>query len=606
MCGIIGFSGSAFSKKDLIIGLKNIKHRGPDETISFSTRENSYLGMVRLAIRDITKDLYPFEFKHLSLIYNGEIYNQDKIQKVLLKKIGYQCQTSCDAEVILPLYDQYGPVVFEILQGMFAIAIYDNQKKQIIISRDIFGEKPLYYYYDKKSFFFASELSALPKKIKNVSSKALYNYLSMGFNPAPETFFKNIYKVEPGQIIIFDTKSKKVNKLNFNPIDKILSQPSLIDLSSNQKILKLEETLESIIKSKIVSDVPIGTFLSGGVDSSLITALVQKELKTPIKTFSISFNEKSANESMYSKIVAKHLQTDHHEIKFTELDIKKNWKKIIEKMDEPICDPALFPTFLLAEYASKFCPVILTGEGADEIFSGYSHYQKKSINCKFLNFLKSLIPKKILKFIPYFKIYKLLTFPQHSYTSVNYPTLWFEGQSTRKKYQKIIRQSWKNNHLHKNNYSSTLKLQRYDLHHYVSEQLCMKMDKMTMQHSIESRAPFLDKKLLPFMKESADLTEQRKPTKFLLKEVAKKYLPNEIVWRKKHGFSLPLAEILNGPLKTEVSSLSNPHPLLKKVISPKTIEKIVNKFKNGNKKYNLPLWNLVTLQAWLKATSVQK
>lgn len=601
MCGIIGFSGTQFSKKDLYRGLKNIKHRGPDETISFKINEEDYFGMVRLAIRDTKNNLYPFKFKNLSLIYNGEIYNQDLIKNKLSKKINYKYKTFCDAEIILPLYDLYGPTVFKILQGMFAIAIYDNKKKQIIISRDIFGEKPLYYYYDKKSFFFASEVNAFPKKIKTISSNAIENYLALGFNPTPQTFFKNIYKVNPGQTVIFNTESKNISKFTFNNIDKILNKTTLTRLSNHQKILKLEKNLKRIFKRKIVSDVPIGVFLSGGLDSSLLAALIQQNSKTPLKTFSIKFEEQDINESHFSNLISKHLKTDHQEITFSTKDIEKNWDEIINEMDEPICDPALFPTFLLARYAKKYCPVILTGEGADEIFGGYQHYSKEFLAEKIFLLLRKIPSNnKISLLLPNLKTYRLFSKIQYHYTSVGYKTFWLLNIKMRKKYQELIQNSWENI---PKKYPLNLKMQRYDLKHYVAEQLCMKVDKMTMKHSIESRAPFLDTKLLSFMKESANLASKNKPTKYLLKKVAQKYLPLEIVQREKQGFSLPLVKILNGPLNKQVNLLKNPHPLLKEIIPRKTINKITKDLKKGHKTYSLTLWNLITLDTWLKVNS---
>lgn len=593
MCGILGSNGNYFSIKDIQDGLKTIKYRGPDKTSITKLNDDTFFGMNRLTIRDLKPNLYPFVYQQYQLILNGEIYNLDELKKLVPQ---FKTKTTCDAEIILPLFNKFGFKAFDLLVGMFAIAIYDSKSQKIYLARDKFGEKPLYYYFNNGSFFFASEISAFPKKIKTIEKSSIPKFLTFGFIPDQNTFFSHIHKLKPGQFLEFNIPQKKI-KINFynSKISELSDK-----LSLSQVINKLDFDLNTIIKNKLVADFPVGIFLSGGVDSSLITALAQKNSITPIHTFSVGFKEKNVDESKYALEVSKFLKTNHTHIILSGKDIKKHWQKIITSLDEPISDPAIFPTYLLAESASKFVKVILSGEGADEIFGGYHQYQIENFISKF-SFLKLSLFQKISLVFSNPKYWKIFSPFSSHYTQTIYNILWSDGLKNKKLFQKLIEKSWQN---YFNDFKITSKknlqnIQYYDLNNYLAEQLCMKVDKMTMKFSIESRAFFLDGRLLPYLNLSSKLIKKNLPNKYLLRSVAQKYLPKGIVWRKKHGFALPLNKWIKNDLKSELFSLKRPHPYIVETISQQTINNLIQDFiENGQNE--LSIWNLITLNSWLK------
>jgi asparagine synthase (glutamine-hydrolysing) len=612
MCGIIGQLSSSENTVDVDRGLTKIAHRGPDERILFDLKhrngntETSFgrIGMVRLAIRDIQVGLYPFKYKENLLVFNGEIYNYTELKNILLSK-GYSCKTTCDAEVLLPLYELYGHKAFKMIKGMFAIAIIDTNTQRITLTRDIFGEKPLFYSNKKNYFFFASELTAFPSEIRKINKNAIKNYLSIGFNPAPETFYENVYKVKPGEVVEFDEKNG-LRKNQIQSISKSFISQERFDETHNQTTSKkLEHLLIKIIKEKMVSDVPVGVFLSGGIDSSLIAALAQRVSRHKLHTFSVGIDSVAIDESNKSQLVAKKIKSHHHHIQFSTKDIANYWKTLIQTHNELICDPALFPTFLLAKEAKKFCTVILTGEGADEIFSGYDRYRKELLLSEIVH---KNIPvqwfKKLIHYIPSYKLFRAFSSYNMHYVPVSYTSLWQNSTKYRKKYTQLIESLWEELHL-PNEIPLIAKLQLFDLSHYVSEQLCQKTDSMTMLSSIEARSPYLDTRLLGFLKESSLHHSQKntyKGSKILLRDVAKKYLPLEIITQKKQGFSIPVKSVMQQELSLELqNTLTNPHPYLREYLdNNKNLSSYFSKPNIENDSESLTMWNILTLDHWLK------
>lgn len=583
MCGIVGFSGKKYSQDDVLTGLKKISHRGPDESITAVYPQNStVLGMNRLAIQDLHPHLYPFSFLHYRLIINGEIYHLPELQKLIPD---FHPATSCDSELILPLYHRYGPKAFDLLTGMFALAIVDLQKQEIILARDKFGEKPLYYSPQGQSLFFASEITAFPDRVKTINSQVIPQFLTFGFLPSAQTFYRQIYKIKPGQFLKYSLTDHHSSLQLYSQIFDSLILPGHPSTSS-ETVASLDLDLHSIISSKMAADAPLGTFLSGGLDSSLITAIAQLHSPTPINTFSISFKNSSVDESKYSSIASKFIGTNHHSLNIVPADIIQNWDKIFSKLDEPISDPAIFPTYFLSKLASKTVKVVLSGEGADEIFGGYTPYSREIAAAK-LRLIESKIIDQLLLIIPAHQQWRLLTQIQSHYTQTIYQTLWLNSFSSRQNYLRTIQDSWQP--ILRRYGSSTHQfipdlLQVYDLTNYLPEQLCMKVDKMTMLHSLESRAPLLDQTLLKYLSHHH---------KYLLRQVAQKYLPPVIYRRPKHGFALPLSSWFKKELKTEVEKLNYLHPLIRPFVSPQTVDKIIHS------RHEMSLWNLICLNSWL-------
>ncbi len=595
MCGIVGGFGSRCQKRDILTGLELLQHRGKDEQFFAQCASHAFLGMNRLSIQDSQPGLYPFKYKQYSLLLNGELYNLAELTKHLLKK-GIKCKTKCDAEVILPLFDLYGSEAFKMLDGMFAIAIYDEQRKAISLARDLFGEKPLYYTVVDDSLFFASETQALPAFTHQIDESAIPEFLTFGFLNSSRTFYKQVMKVLPGEFV--QISHGKVIKNQFDVLSNYLDT-RLDQATTESTSNELEKRLQKITHKKIAGESPIGLFLSGGLDSSLLAALLQKETKNKLFTYSIGFEKANHDESREAKLVSEKLQTKHQHLLFSEKEIAPIWHQIHSRGDEPFTDPAILPTFLLAKAAKKDVKVVLTGEGADEIFGGYRRYQRYCFSQKTQNdAIADLIAKKLP--VP-LNLFKLFASPQKSYTPVSYGLFW---NTHRKVYLDMIEKVWQETiELEPNmkNLSIPQSLQLHDLRHYVSEQLCMKTDKILMQHDIESRAPYLDKTLLPYM-QLAGRDMASSPTsenKQLLREVASRYLPDEIVHKPKHGFSLPIGDLLQHSLREDVEKLYKAHPLLTNYLNPKEITAVLDSFFQGNVRKKNDVWNLLTINTWL-------
>jgi asparagine synthase (glutamine-hydrolysing) len=592
MCGIIGSLGPQFSKKDVQQGLDTIQHRGQDERTFVQVAEDVFFGMNRLSIQDLTPNLYPFRYQHYWLIFNGEIYNHAELKKLLAQK-GYKCKTTCDAEVILPLFKFFGIQGLKKLNGMFTIAIYDEQTKDLYLARDLFGEKPLYYTQHGSSVFFASELKAFPINIKKLSSTAIPEFLSFGFINGRRTFFEKIYKVQPGECIQFHLSQNRSHF--FDHLSNHLAKTKDLErLTEDELVEKLALQLPQIIERKLCGESSIGLFLSGGLDSSLLAAVAQKISAQPIFTYSMGFSQTNQDESTDALHVARAIGTTHHHQTFSLKEVAPVWQDMLEQLDEPIADPAFLPTFLLAKRAQKDVKVVLTGEGADEIFSGYQRYQR----FKATAFLHQTSIAALLQKISATPLnaYKLFAHPDTGYSPVSYPLLWKLSDQRRKKYLEVVQQVWQET-VQQEADIQTLKtpfnLQLHDLRHYVPEQLCMKTDKILMRYGIESRAPYLDKSLLYFL--NFPQTDKR-----LLRRVAEQYLPPEICNKKKHGFSIPLQQLFTTILKKPVTQLYSPHPFIKDWVTQSEIRAVLSNWDPQDNATQNTVWNLIVLNTWLK------
>lgn len=587
MCGIVGFTGK---KNDVRLSrmLQAIQHRGYDESVSYS-HNNIHVGMNRLAIKDLTTGLYPFSFKHLRMVYNGEIYNYRELRKLLGTK-GCSFKTDCDGEIILPLFFLLGNEAFALLEGMFAIAIIDTQSNELVLSRDKFGEKPLYYTQTKTSFIFASEIKALlthPEVSAKLNIESLPEYLHHGSIASDSTLLHNIFKLQSGHSLRLQSN----NNISVQSYWKFEYSPhkQSIDFS----ITEIENRLVKSVTSKLVADVPVGTFLSGGVDSSLVSAIAAQRI-TNLHTFSVSFpNFRHDNESHYAELVSKHIGSNHHEIAFDSQACLAVINTVAVNCDEPIVDPAVLPTFVISKEARKYVKVILSGEGADEVFGGYYRYYKS-----LLKYYASLL---LPKFHQFSDIHTKLTHysPQ---------TVWTESE---------LRQLLRRNIVVSNGVSAQyadsiksdplLSFQINDINHYLSNQLLMKVDKMSMLNNLEIRAPYLDSKLVDFVLNTSPSHRFRfLQNKYILKRIAERYLPPAIVWRPKHGFSVPLESwfrtSLQTPLYDSFDFLFKHHEnLFDEGMLNTIMQNHLNKRVNNSNK----LWSLLLLSLWMKGNNVK-
>ncbi|NTV23539.1 MAG: asparagine synthase (glutamine-hydrolyzing) [Nanoarchaeota archaeon] len=533
MCGIFGFS---WEDKALLERMSRVLfHRGPDEFASYGDKGIS-LGMRRLAIIDLKKGLYPITNENgtIQVIFNGEIYNYQELKKDLEAR-GHRFTTSCDAEVIPHAYEEYGDNFPNKFNGMFAIALYDIAKNRILLVRDKLGEKPLYYLLDKNRLAFASEIKCLleiPEYTKSIDRPALDSYLTHRYTLGTSTLFQNIKRMSPGTTLAFDGNIKITRYWNLD------YKENTNTLSQNAGILRY--LLEDSVKMRLMSDVPLGAYLSGGLDSSAIVALMAKH-SDKVNTFNVSFSDSDFDESKYARIVAERFSTNHTQIN-VDIDATKVLPEVIWHLDEPIADAATIPTYLMSKETRKKVTVVLSGEGSDELFGGYERFRHLGFAYNFRH-----IPTKIRE-LPKNMNLKDKTLVRGSELLSN---LHDDEKAYISYYSVFDDKEKKELYMHSDTpKSATLVgyfkegfltgIQKIDIEERLPNNMLLKGDKMTMAASIEGRVPFLDPRLaehgvsIPFG-QKASLTQE----KIVYREAVKGLIPKEILSRKKQGFSVP-------------------------------------------------------------------
>ncbi len=600
MCGICGITWN--DKKLIKQIIKFISHRGPDQEGYFSDK-NVTLGHKRLSIIDLSsfgKQPMKSINNNIIIVFNGEIYNYQKIKNELKNK-RYKFKTKTDTEVIINAYKEWGVDCVKKFNGQFAFCIYDKKKNELFLARDRLGMKPLCYYHENKRFIFASELKCIIKLNivkKEISKEALNHYLLFGYTPLNLTILKNVKKLKPGHYIIYDLKKKEIKDyqkywdVNIKLNNKI-KEKEIIDIVTKK--------LNKSIERRMISDRPVGAFLSGGVDSSLIVSFMRKKIKK-LETFSVSFDRAKYDESKYARKVSKMLNTKHHEIKFSAKDIKKWINKINNYFDEPFSDASTIPTYLLAKVAKKNVTIGLSGTGGDELFGGYTRYYHFN-KLRLITYLPSLVRIPIyitLKFFGMFnkKLQKAsLLFWEKEYCWSLYPKLFsffdkkelnIDSGSIFNKFKKYFRK--------KSVYGAFV----FDQKEYIPNDLLFKEDICCMANSLEGRFPFLDHELVEFANNIPKKYKLKHgQTKVLLKKLAEKYLPKSIIYRKKQSFSVPFAEYFRNELKEFAYELIfnfNDYDYYNK----KIIRKCWKKHQKGKKNYANLFLSLLMFNLWYK------
>lgn len=619
MCGILGYisNENKISKEDFEISIKSMKHRGPDANGIFVNESASLLlGHLRLSIIDLsTSSNQPFfsQNNRYVIIYNGELYNFKEIKndcKLQTKTIG-------DTEVILETFAQHGSKSFAWLNGMFAFAIYDIQENKLTLCRDRFGIKPLYYYFDGTRFAFASELKAL-KTMKglnlSINTKVFPDFLHLGYIPFPNTAYQHIYKFPTGAFLEIDLNKNPIAPPQFNYYWKLNEQISRHTFSNEQEVKKeLKRLLEDSVDKQLISDVPIGTFLSGGIDSSLITAIAAKLKSNKIKTFSIGYEKNQYNqynEAQFAETVAKHIGTEHYSLTVKEEDILPILSEIINTYDEPYADSSAYPTMLVSKLAREQVTVTLSGDGADELFMGYGMYNWSQRLGNPL--VKTLSPV----FYPLTKVGNnkikraglLLKYPNersHLKTHIFSQEQYFfsEAELDEIMVQPTINLNLLNESIESDRSLSNREKQSFwDISNYLVDDLLVKVDRASMLYSLESRVPFLDNNLVNYAL-NIDDSLKHKPgiNKYILKEVLYTYLPKSLFDRPKWGFAVPIAKWLK----------TNLYFLIEKYLSKQCIEKhniihfhkaddIVKRFMKGEEYLYVRIWSILLLHWWLE------
>ena len=614
MCGIAGFCD--FNKKSDRENLKNMTdvlyYRGPDDSgYNFYSLNNCNVGLGhrRLSILDLSSHGHqPMKFDNLEIVYNGEVYNFKEI-RAELEKWGYSFESNSDTEVILKAYHKWGIQAVHKFNGMFAIAIYDKKNNKLVLIRDRVGVKPLYYCFKDNLFMFASELKSFhqnPFFKKNINKEALIEYLKFGYIPQPLSIFENTYKLEAGYYLELSLKNKELKKVKYWNIHDFNEE---LDISFEEAKKELEQKMIKAFKYRLVSDVPLGVFLSGGYDSSIVTAILQKHSNQKIKTFTIGFKEQKYNEATYAKKVAEILGTEHYEHYLSQKDALKILPKLPFIYDEPFGDSSAIPTIMVSEFAKKYVTVALSADGGDELFSGYPNYKNSfDLYKKFrifakinkLSFLEKIInPYKFSKYLKIYnlegKFYKFCEMIKHSDNfSKFYDTnnkYFYDYEISQLLNQDILS-------IKKFDAFNYKQMLFYSFNTYLTDDILTKVDRATMSVSLEGREPMLDVNLIEFVaKLPIQYKQKDNVTKYILKEITHKYLPKEIMLRPKMGFSIPVFEWFKDELKEYFETYLNKKSLKETGFNYEYINQMKKSYYNG---YGNPhkLWLVLMYQMW--------
>ena len=591
MCGILGTVNKSFEQETLDL----IAHRGPDDSdiVHLNIEENAiYLGHVRLSIQDLSdaghQPMYSANKKFI-IIFNGEVYNHLDLRDKL-KEINFKGHS--DTETIVNYIAKHGIDSVKDFNGIFAFSLLDIEKQKVYIVRDRFGVKPLYYYHKNNEFIVSSEMKPILKLVSNfkLDMNAVNEYLLLRYNPSPKTIVQGIKKVYPGEILEYDLKEHSLDKhLNIN--DKLIAN---IKIDNNKSeaywVDAVSEKLEAAVERQMIGDVEVGSFLSGGIDSALVTAIASKYTKNKIKTYCIGFNGSAQfSEADDAKRSAEILGTEHHDV----IANSDEYMKILEKSsyinEEPNGTVNTFAQYEVSKLGAKYTKVILAGQGADEIFMGYGKYSAELKREKYLSLIKLAKRFKFLFSSPkYHKIQRALYSLTEEHTLSRFEKIYTVYQEEEKK--KLLESEFSNHqtglyyfyNLIPDELSSLDKMSILDTYTSLSDELLMYGDKMTMATSIEMRVPFLDNDLVALAQKIPHQYKIKNGIhKYILKKVAKKYLPDEIINRPKKGFDMPSLEWFQGDLNNDIMKLlcSN-DSLITNYINKNEIENIILRYKN--------------------------
>jgi len=536
MCGINGFN---FIEKKILKEMNNsLKHRGPDAEGIYEDKKNKVsLGHRRLSIIDLSeKGIQPMSYTHgkkkATIVFNGEVYNFKEIKKELSNK-GYKFKSDTDTEVMLASYLEWGKDCVKRFNGMWAFCIYDSQKNILFLSRDRVGKKPIYYFYDGKRFIFSSEIKGLLKhKIKpKINPEAVDLYFSLGFIPSPYSIYKNVFKVEQRQSIIFNLKTKDLKK------EFYYEWPTYSPIKNKRKLKKeFLKIMQDSTKKRMISDVPLGAFLSGGLDSSTVVNFAKK-FNDKINTYSIGFEGKY-DETPNIKILVGNFKTEHHHKYYREKNFNEDLKNIFYYYDEPFSDPSMFPMKFLSKFAREGLTVSLSGDGGDENFGGYPRY-KIARQLDFLRKIPRDLRKILLKFPAIYRVkegLKLSLMPKEKFYS-EARSDFYKPKIIKEIYEEKLKSCLKKT---KGNLVEAVRLM--DIEFYtLPDNFLTKVDRASMANSLEIRCPFLDYRILEYsMKVPTKYRASMFKDKILFKKTIKKFLPKKIISGKKRGFTPPI------------------------------------------------------------------
>jgi len=647
MCGISGFIdfSHSYSKESLneIVSrmTDSLYHRGPDAGgIWVEAEAGIALGHRRLSIIDLSQEGHQPMFspsENFVIVYNGEIYNYRELRNDL-EHMGFKFRGHSDTEVILASIEQWGlEAALKRFVGMFAFALWDRTTRQLSLARDRLGEKPLYYGFVGSSLLFSSELKALvahPEFKAEVDRDSLALYLRHNYVPTPYTIYRNFYKLPPGTSICLNTNQSRYlpEPRPYWSMEEVLEKAESTPFKGdeNEAVEELDYLLRQVIKNQMISDVPLGAFLSGGIDSSMVVAIMQAINTKPVKTFSIGFSESGYNEADYAKKVANHLCTDHTELYITPEEAMAVIPKLPFLYDEPFSDSSQIPTYLVASLAKKKVTVSLSGDGGDELFGGYNRYfwardiwryvgwiprpirkqfsrgittlSPESWNNIFTTF-NPVFPKAIKQQLPGDKLHKLA-----EVLAVNSPQAMYQGLISHwKRPESIINGAiepptavtrgscWINQN------SIIEKMMYLDTISYLPDDILIKVDRACMGVSLESRVPFLDHRVVEYAwRLPLPMKVRGTEGKYILKKLLERYVPSELIDRPKMGFGVPIGSWLRGPLKGWANNLLDENRLKREgFFNPEPITRLWQEHLSGRRNWQYLIWDILMFESWL-------
>lgn len=642
MCGIVGVLGSNCNNlKDIAREMTHtLRHRGPDDQgIWLDKKADIALGHARLSILDLTSAGHQpmaSESGRFMIAFNGEIYNHLHLRKEIQQQKFYSWKGHSDTETLLAGFELWGfEATLKKAVGMFAIALWDTKERLLYLARDRMGEKPLYYGFQNGVFMFASELKALkahPSFESAINRNAIALQLRHSYIPEPHSIYEGIYKLIPGHFLKLDSNTKEIETTAYWSLTETVKEGTKNPFigNSTQAILEVEKILTEAVQSQMLSDVPLGAFLSGGIDSSLVTALMQSQSNTPIKTFTIGFHEEGYNEAEFAKTVARHLKTEHTELYVTDREALNVVPLLPSLYDEPFSDSSQIPTFLVSQMTKQHVTVALSGDGADELFGGYNRYFWANKIWKKIGFLPHSARKDIAHLLTISSPDKL----NDQFSSIsNYLPKRYRYKNFGDKLHKLAEilslsskeetylsliSHWKspqdivigsneptaihNKLIEKKELDFISQMMYADAVSYLPGDILTKVDRASMGVSLETRAPFLDHRVVEAAwRLPLSMKIQGDQGKWILRQILYKYIPKEMIERPKMGFGAPIDSWLRGPLKEWAEELLNEERLKKEgFLNPLSIRQKWEEHLSKKRNWQYHLWSILMFQAWLE------
>tara|TARA_B100000795_G_C22787128_1_gene435153 strand:+ start:129 stop:2087 length:1959 start_codon:yes stop_codon:yes gene_type:complete len=649
MCGIIGqINYLKLNNIDIFTNIKktinSLRHRGPDDNgIWINDHKNVCFGHTRLSILDLsTNGKQPMSSSNsrYTITYNGEIYNHLDLRKKINSKFADEVKwkSNCDTETLLVSIEVDGVLkTLKNIQGMFAFAVWDNKLKKLFLARDRVGEKPLYYGWVNNTFIFSSDISSfkLLNRSKNpLNYEAISSYFDYGYIPAPLTIYKDVFKLEPGKVFSVELQNIRSKTSKIEPyweLEKIILQSKNKTFEINPEN-NLEKKLIKSVNSQMISDVPIGVFLSGGIDSTLVASIASKNVDK-LKTFTLGFSDGDFSEINDASKIAKHLKTEHHEIILDQIELNEAVFKINDIYQEPFADSSQIPTYLISKYSSKEIKVALTGDGADEVFGGYNRYVHGPALWNKLRFIPNIFKKNIFFILSKIPSNKLLFFLKlilnlknkdksqvnthlkkiidGFYFSENMDEFLYSLKINFKYKEKLLKHSKKESNVRKilKNYSknkvlndSTENLMLNDTLTYLPDDILTKVDRASMFNSLETRCPYLDKDLISLAwSYSLESKINNGKGKLMLKDILHKYVPKKLIDKPKQGFAMPISSFLKNSLKDWAENLIyNKKYIYDHILDFDSLNDIWKKHLNNYQDNSSELWTALVFISWLK------